>query len=135
MIIYGFHNRLQQFCSIFLCIFCKSRIQVYDICRTQRDMNGHLSVFYGQSSFSVTCLIYLKHTAVCIKISSVSSILQYCSFCCLCICCRFCCTLRCLCFFGLYLCFRSCLCLCSTLCFCLACAVSAANCQCTAKCH
>ena len=87
-------------------------------------------------SFSIIHFIDLEHTAVCIKISRVSSIFQCCSgFCCLCVCGRFCCTLRLLCFFGLYLCFRSCLCLCSTLCFCLACAVSAANCQCTAKCH
>lgn len=35
-------------------------------------MNGHLSILYSQSTLSITCFIYMEHTAVSVKISSVS---------------------------------------------------------------
>ena len=40
-------------------------------------MNGHLTVFYGKSSFSVTHFVSMEHSAVCIKISNINAVFKF----------------------------------------------------------
>ena len=69
-------RRLEKFCAVFLCVLCCSYKQIYDVFGNQAYMKCHLAVFDCQSSLAIIGLVYMEHSAVCIKLCGVGAVFQ-----------------------------------------------------------
>ena len=75
-VFYCICGRFNDLGAILLCIFCSSCKQIYDLLGNQAYMDGHLAIFDRKLSFFVIGLIYMEHTAVCVKLCCINTIFQ-----------------------------------------------------------
>ena len=73
-VFYCICGRFNDLGAILLCIFCSSCKQIYDLLGNQAYMDGHLAIFDRKLSFFVIGLIYMEHTAVCVKLCCINTI-------------------------------------------------------------
>ena len=106
--------RLKNLSSVFLGIFCLSNKKIYDFLWIQAHMDRHLTIFDCQRSFTVICFIYMKHSTVCIKLCTVSTVFKHRILCIVLFvrCISFCIILFIIWWFWICHCCRNCLCSC-----------------------
>jgi len=74
---YLINSRLNQFGTVFLCILCCSKKNILNILGNESNMNGHFTILYSEGSSSVASLIYMEHTAVCVKLYTINTVFKF----------------------------------------------------------